>query len=129
MKKLTNIIYYVKLLLLISHFYFIFTMLHNILDTGLYGIIFILFYLFFIVKLFLELLFKKESFKEDFIYNIMQIGLLLYVHVISIKTYLSKVYVTRFTISYFRVNYIILSILILFIIIYSVLDKKNVKQQ
>lgn len=128
MKKLTKIVYIIKLILLISNFYFIFTMLHNILDAGIYGIIFTVFYLIFIVRLLLELLLKKDSFKSDIIYNIMQIGFLLYIHIIAIKTFLAKVYVTRYTMSYFRINYIILSILIFFILIYSILDKKSVKQ-
>ena len=128
MKKLTQIVYIIKLLLLITHFYFIFVMLHNVLDTRIYGVIFLIFYLFFIVKLLLELLFQKKSFKDDLIYNIMHIGFLLYIHIISIKTFMAKVYVTKYTISYFRINYIILSILLFFILIYSLLDNGNVKQ-
>ena len=115
MKSLSKGIYYIKMVLFIIHFYFVFIMLHNIMDTKIYGIIFLLFYFPFAVKLIIELLSKNEKYKNDIIYNVMQIGVYAYLLVVSIKTYLSMIYVTRITMSYFRINYIILSVLIVFI--------------
>ena len=125
MKYLTKIMYYTKLFLFILHFYFVFLMLHNILDTKIYGVVFIVFYLAFVIKTTLELLSKKDRYKNDWIYNIMQVGVYLYLLIISIKTYLAKIYVTRVTIGYFKTNYIILSILIVFIFVYSYLEFKS----
>ena len=125
MNKFSKIVYFIKIILFVIHFYFIFIMLHNILDTKIYGIIFLLFYLAFVIKIIVELLSKKGRYKNDSIYNIMQIGLYTYLIVISLKTTLAKVYVTRLTFSYFRLNYIILSILIVFIFVYNYLEFKS----
>ena len=129
MKKISIVVYYIKLVLFIISFYFIFTMLHNILDTKIYGIIFIIFYLIYAFKLIIELLSQKARFKNDYIYNFMQIGLIIYILIISIRCSINKIYVTNFTYPYFRINFIILSILILFILIYSIVDKNSIKKR
>ena len=130
MKKIAKIVYSIKMLLFIVQFYFVFIMLHNILDTRVYGIIFIVFYLIFVLKTIIELLSKKQRYKNDYIYNIMQLGIYIYLLIVSIKTTVFKVYVTRNTIEYFKTNYIILSLLIVFVLVYSYLERKsNVKQQ
>ncbi len=125
MKKITNISYYLKVFFFIIHFYFIFIMLHNILDVCIYGLIFLLFYIAYVLKFIIELLSKKRRFKTDFIYNLMQIGLMFYLMVISIRTVYGNVYVTKSTLFYFQINYGILSALILFIILYSILVFSN----
>ena len=113
MKKIPMILYYSKIILLISSFYFIFIMLHNFLDTGIYGYIFIIAYLVYVFKLVIELFSKKKDYKEDVIYNFMQIGFIVYILVVTIRCYIVKLYVTNFTFSYFRMNYIILTILVM----------------
>ncbi len=128
MKTLTKISYIVKLVLFIIHFYFVFLMLHNILDTKLYGVIFLVTYMAFIIKELEELFSKKDRFKNDLVYNVMQIGVYLYLVIVSLKTYMAKIYVTRVTLNYFKTNYIILSILILFIFAYSYLEFKSSKK-
>lgn len=130
MKKIAKIVYFIKLLLFVIQFYFVFIMLHNILDTKVYGIVFIAFYLTFVVKTLIELLSKRQRYKNDYIYNIMHVGIYIYLLIVSIKTAIAKVYVTRNTIGYFETNYIIISILIVFVFVYSYLENKNnVKQQ
>ncbi len=128
MKKLARIIYYIKLILFIIHFYFVFLMLHNILDTKIYGLIFLVFYLIFAIKVLIELLSKKDRYKNDLIYNIMQIGVYFYLMIVSIKTYIAKIYVTRMSLGYFRINYLILTVLIIFIFVYSYLEFKSSKK-
>ncbi len=128
MKTLTKISYIVKLVLFIIHFYFVFLMLHNILDTKLYGVIFLVTYMAFIIKELEELFSKKDRFKNDLVYNVMEIGVYLYLVIVSLKTYMAKIYVTRVTLNYFKTNYIILSILILFIFAYSYLEFKSSKK-
>ncbi len=125
MKKLAKYIYAFKIILFMINFYFVFMMLHNILDTNLYGIIFIILYLAFALKVTSEILSKKLRYQHDIIYNGMQIGFMIYLLIISVKINLAKIYVTRITISYFRTNYIILSILIVFILTYSLLENAN----
>lgn len=128
MRYLAKTVYYIKLAFYIIHFYFVFLMLHNILDTNIYGIIFLVFYMIFAIKILLELLSKNNKYKNDIIYNIMQIGVYAYLLIISIKTHLAKIYVTRLTMNYFKINYIILSLLIVFIFIYSYLEFKSSKK-
>ena len=128
MKKVSKIVYYIKLILFITNFYFIFTMMHNILDARICGIIFIIAYLIYSFKVVLELLSKKERYKNDMIYNLMQIGMIVYTLVIFIRCFFMKMYVTKFTMVYFNINYIILSILVLFIMVYNFIgftDKNN----
>ncbi len=122
MKKVANIVYYIKMFLFIIHFYFVFAMLHNILDVKIYGLIFLIFYFLYIFKVIIELLSKKKRFKNDFVYNLMQLGLIFYILVICIRTNIAGMYVTKNTLPYFQINYSILSVLILFIFIYSYIE-------
>ncbi len=128
MKKYAKVVYIIKMVLFVIHFYFVFMMLHNILDATIYGVIFLAFYLVFAIKVLSELLSKKDRYKNDTIYNIMQIGVYAYLLVLSIKTYTAKIYVTRITMSYFQINYVILSVLIIFIFIYSYLEFRPSKK-
>ncbi len=125
MKKMAKLVYYLKMLLFIGQFYFVFMMLHNILDTKIYGIVFIIIYLIFAFRILFELVTKQIRYKSDIVYNVMQIGVYFYLILVSFKTSIDKVYVTRMTINYFKINYVILSILIIFIFMYSYLEFKS----
>lgn len=125
MKKLSKIIYIIRMLLFVINFYFIFIMLENILDTKVFGIIFLVFYMILVIKVFIELLIKKDLCKEDIIYNIMQTGVYLYILVMSIKMIVYNIHVTKITYEYFKTNYLILSVLIVFVLIYSYLEFKS----
>ena len=128
MERFNKIVYYFRMLLFVIHFYFIFSVLHNILDMKIYGYIFLIIYFIYIIKSIIELLSKKKRYKNDLIYNLMQIGFFSYIIGISIKIYLNKLYVTNNTITYFKTNYLIASLLIVFIVIYSILSFYNKKK-
>ena len=127
MKKFANIIYYFKIFILIIHFYFVFLILHNILDIKLFGYLFLVIYAIYITKCIIELLSKKRRFKNDIIYNSMQIGVLIYIIFMSVKVSINEMYVTNITFQYFKSNCIIISILIIFILIYSFIELRNKK--
>ena len=127
MKTITKIIYYFKILLFTIHFYFVFAMLHDILDTKFFGYLFLIIYFVYIIKTIIELLSKKDRYKNDLIYNFMQIGFLSYIVFISIKVNVNVMYVTNITYPYFRTNFIIISILIIFSLIYSFIELDNKK--
>ena len=127
MKKLVNTVYCVKTFILIIHFYFVFMILHSILDTKLFGYLFLVIYIFYIIKVITELLSKKNRYKTDLIYNIMQIGLLCYILIISIKISVNDLYVTKITYNYFKNNFIFISLLIIFILIYNFIELRNKK--
>ena len=129
MKKLTNIVYYTKIFLLLIHFYFVFIILHTILDTKIFGYIFLVIYFIYIIKCIIELLSQKKRFKNDWIYNLMQIGVLGYILFMAIKVSINEMYVTEMTYSYFRTNYLIISILFIFIMMYSFIELSDKKQK
>lgn len=125
MKKLSKIIYILRMLLFLVSPYFMYVMLRNVLDTKVFGIIFLVLYMILFIKVFVELLIKKNLYKEDIIYNIMQTGVYLYVLVMSIKTIIYNLRVTKVTYDYFKTNYLILSILMVFVLVYSLLEFKS----
>lgn len=129
MKKLTNIVYYFKTFLFVIHFYFVFTMLHDILDTKIFGYLFLFFYFVYVIKNISELLSKKKRYKNDIIYNSMQIGMLAYIMFVAIKVTINEMYVTNITYAYFRMNYIIMSILIIFILVYNFVELSSDKKK
>lgn len=129
MKKLTKVAYYLKTFLFVIHFYFIFAMLHDILDTKFFGYLFLLVYFIYIVKGILELLSQKKRYKNDLIYNLMQIGVFSYIMFVAIKVSTSEMYVTNMTYPYFRINYLIMSVLIIFILVYGFMELTNDKKK
>lgn len=128
MKQIIKTSYAIRILFFILHFYFVFIMLENILDTKYIGIVFLTFYLFYILCLLFQLLSKKRRYKQDLIYNIMQIGLYFYLTILSIRIKASSFYTLANTNSYFFTNYGILSLLILFIMAYSFLEFRKEKK-
>jgi len=125
LKKLVNVAYYFRTFILIIHFYFVFMMLNNILDTKFFGYLFLLIYGIYIIKCIMELLSGKKRYKNDVIYNLMQIGVLSYIIFLSIKIRVNEMYVTEITYPYFKSNCQILSVLIIFILIYGLIELKS----
>ena len=125
MTKLAKTLYYIRMFLFIIHFYFVFLILHSILDLKIIGYIFLLIYIIYIFKVIIELFSKKRRYKNDFAYNIMQIGVFAYLFVLFINISSKNLYVTKVTYSYFRNNYIFISLLIVFILIYDFVVLKN----
>ena len=108
MKKISKIIYIIKMFLFIISFYFVFLMLHNILDAKLFGVVFLIIYFVLVLREIIEIFSKKDEYKEDIIYNVMKMGVYLYLLIISIKTTMANALVTRITVDYFKTNYIII---------------------
>jgi hypothetical protein len=102
-------------------------MLNNILDTKVFGYLFLLIYAIYIIKSIIELLSGKKRYKNDTIYNLMQIGVLVYIIFLAIKVTVNGMYVTEITYPYFRSNCQIISVLIIFILIYGIIELKNKK--
>lgn len=65
---------------------------------------------------------KKDIYKDDIIYNLMQIGLSLYILVMFYRINYSAAVVVKETMHYFMINYGIMSILMIFIILYSFIE-------
>ena len=127
MKKVTKISYFIRVFFFVFHFYFVFALLNSLLTIGCIGYIFLLIYFIYIIKVILEMLSKKRKYKEDFVYNFMQIGTLLYLSFLSFRVNSTKLLVTKVTSTYFKTNFVILSLLLVFIIIYSIVEFRKKK--
>ncbi len=125
MHKISKIIYNLKNLFFLCHFYFIFMLLPNIIQTGIIGYLFLIIYFVYIIKIIYEMMHKFKQ--QDKIYNLMQIGMLLYIIIFSLKISLDDIYVTGTTLEYLIVNYVVIGLLIIFILLYAFLDGKKRK--
>ena len=77
----------------------------------------------------LEILSKKNYYRGDALYNLMQVGLMFYLMLFSFRVNYSKIYVNSVSLQYFNINYIILSILFLVILLYSFIELRNINDQ
>ena len=67
----------------------------------------------------IELLSKKKRYQTDIVYNFLQMGLFIYILIVTFKIYYEKILVTASTRNYLFTNYVILSLLIIFILLYT----------
>ncbi len=119
MKKYNKTLYYSRIITFLLQFYLVFMITGNILQVGILGLIFLFIYLVYVFRVLQELISKKEKYKNDLIYNLMQIGLFIYLGVIVFKIYHDHMMVLAYNYSYFVINFVILNLLICFILIYS----------
>ena len=129
MKKISIIMYELRIVCFIIQFYLIFLLLPSILSVGLLGYLLIITYIFYDLLIIMELISKKKKYKYDVIYDFMQIGFVFYLFVINFKIYYDHIYVIKNTLSYFRVNYGIMILLLLFIISYSLCELRLRKEK
>ena len=130
MKKISKIIYELRIIGFILQFYLVFCLLPSVLLVGILGYILLAIYIFYDLLIITELVSKNKYYKYDFIYDFMQIGFVFYLIVINYKISSNHIYVIKNTLSYFRVNYGIMSLLLIFIIAYSLFElrvRKNKK--
>lgn len=126
-KKAIKVIYGLRIVLFIAHLLMLFAILGDIIRVGMIGYLFLIIDIVYTIKIISELLSKKVCYKSDFYYNIMQIGLFVYVSVLWSKLYFNNTFLSSGITTYLRNNYILLSLLMIFLGTYSILvvDKKN----
>ena len=122
MKK---IIYQIRQFLFLICFFPLYTILGSLMEIGLIGYLFLFLFFLYAIKNTLDFLSKKKKYQQDLIYNLMQIGIFLYIGVMYYKIYYDNVIPTIKTISYFKTNYIILSLLLIFIFLYRFEEMDN----
>lgn len=125
MKKVTSFLYGFRIFMFIVHLLMIFTVLGNIIDVGLIGYLFLIIDSIFVFRILFELLTKKDYFKKEIYYNIMQIGLFGYISVLWSKIYFGNMFFTKELLTYLQTNYTILIVLIVFLIFYSIFGINN----
>ncbi len=121
MKTVNKIIYFIRILAFIAHFYLLFVITHSFLNIGILGKLYLIIDIFYSIKILSEMLSREDCYKKDIVYNIMQIGLTFYLSILTYKVYHDNMFVYGETIGYFYINYGILLGLIIFILIYSYL--------
>jgi len=122
-----KVFYGLRILLFIIHLIMNFMLLSNIIRLGVLGYLFLFLDCVYVINIISELLSQKEHYKNDIYYNIMQIGIFIYISIIWLKLSFNNNFVYLELLDYLNVNYIVLSILMLFLISYSliVFNKKN----
>lgn len=115
--------------LFIIHFFLLFLIVNSILYVKPIIFLFLPLYLFFVIKEIKDLLKDKNKLRYDAVYNLMQIGLFLYIFVLFYRIYICKVLVVKENMQYFNINFIILIILMIFIIGYAYIESRSIKNR
>lgn len=128
MKELSRIIYKIRIILFVIHLLMLYMMIDNIIYIKMFGYLFLLLDIIYVIRVIIELLSKKSLYKKDIYYNIMQIGLYTYIGVLWYRLTFGSAF-SKELLLYLKTNYIILSILFLFLFIYSttLIEKMNEK--
>lgn len=120
MKLLRKILYYTRIVLFILTLFLLFFTLNNYIKVGWSGYLFLGIVFIYIVVSLMTLLSKKKVFKNDFMYNFMQIATYIYQVILTIKMFSFNVsLLVKESIIFYRNNYLILSILLISLIIYT----------
>lgn len=122
MKKVT---YIIRIMLFIMQFYLLFLIIDSFLRVKPLIFIFLPLYIIYVLKIIFELLSKKKSYKEDLVYNFMQIGMYIYIGIIFYRIYFGFIVPSVETMTYFSTNFGVLIILIIFSLTYSFLELKG----
>jgi len=127
MKKLAIIIYPIRIILFIIHLLMLYMMIDDIVYVSL-GYLFLFVDIIYVIRVIMELFSQKNLYKEDIYYNIMQVGLYIYIGVLWYRLTFCNVW-GKNLILYLKTNYIVLCILFLFLVFYStyLIHKMNTK--
>ncbi len=122
MNVFKKVIFIIRMVFFILQFYGIYLSLNVILQVKIVGYVFLCLYLIYSIKIILEWLSKNDIYKEDLIYNFMQVGMHFYMFILIYRIWREYMVVMTSTMKYFQINYTIMSILLIFILIYSFLE-------
>ena len=122
MEILKKGIYYTRVIFFIAQFFLLFSIISSLFQIGWYILIFGVVYLFYIIKTIMEMLSQKKIYQDDWVYNLMQIGLDIYIFILFYRITFSHAVVVKETMKYFLINFGIVSGLIIFILAYSYME-------
>ena len=130
MKLLSKIVYCIRMIAFLLHFFLLYGMINTLWQIKPLIYVFFLFHFIFVIRIIIELLSKRGVYKEDLIYNFMQLGVYMYIGILYYRVIYSHVYYMKETIVYFNINFGIITFLWLFLLIYSTyeLSKRKEKQ-
>lgn len=115
-----KIIYYLRFILFIPFMICLFLLIDKIFTMKIYGSIFFIFCLLYLIFIILSILSKKKIFKETISYNMLNIGIYIYYFIIFYYTYnLTRLEISNYS-DYYKNNFILMCILLGFQIIYTI---------
>ena len=122
-----KIVYYIRMILFILYLFCMFLLIDKILTVNVLGTIFFILSLIYSFILILTFLSKKKIFIEAISYNILNIGLYVYLFIIFYMSLISSKLDILNNKIYFRNNFILLNILLLSLIAFSLYLNKEEK--
>ena len=125
MKIFKKILYILRIILFLFHFFFLYSIISTLLQVKPLIYLFLILHFIFVINTIIEMLSKKKSYQQDYVYNLMQIGVYFYIGIIFYRVYFTHIFYMRETIKYFNINFCILCFLIIFLLLYSHYELKE----
>lgn len=124
---INKIFYYVRILLFIFYLFIMFLLIDNIYNFEIFSIIFYLTNIVYSFLIILSILSKKITFKKNIIFNLLNIGVYIYIFTLySIVKSNSSLDILN-NIVYFRNNFVMISTLLIGIITYLLILNQEEK--
>ena len=124
---INKIFYYVRILLFIFYLFIMFLLIDNIYNFEIFSIIFYLTNIVYSFLIILSILSKKITFKKNIIFNLLNIGVYIYIFTLySIVKSNSSLDILN-NIVYFRNNFVMISTLLIGLITYLLILNQEEK--
>lgn len=122
MKK---IIYYLRIFLFIIYLITIFLLINNLYSSNIYSIIYFFLNLIYSFVIILSILSKKEIFKKNIAFNLLNIGIYIYTMMLYYITITNSKLDIITNINYFNKNFILMNCLLIGITSYILITNEN----
>ena len=122
---LKKTIYIIRNIFFIIHFLLLYDIIGTMWQVKPLIYFFFVIHFIYVLNIIIEILSKNDVYKNDLIYNVMQLGVYIYVFTIFYRIHFTHVFYMAETASYFKINFGILSFLLIFLLIYSCIELKN----
>lgn len=125
MELLNKATYIIKMILFIVHFFLLYSIIGTLWQISPLIYLFFVFHTIYVIQVILRIILKRDNYKNDLIYNCMQIGLYLYIAIIFYRINFTHIFYNKDTFNYFNVNFGIICFLMFFLIIYGYIELKE----
>ncbi len=115
-----RIIYYLRIILFIIYLVTLFLLIDKVFTIKIFGSLFFIINIIYSILMILTILSKKKDYKNSISYNIVNIGVYLYVMLIYYITSISTKLEVLNNYNYFRNNFILIMILLMGLITFTI---------
>lgn len=115
-----RIIYYLRIILFIVYLVTLFLLIDKVFTIKIFGSLFFIINIIYSILMILTILSKKKDYKNSISYNIVNIGVYLYVMLIYYITSISTKLEVLNNYNYFRNNFILIMILLMGLITFTI---------